>query len=496
MAKIEPVQNLDSIAKEIVSKMGNILGVRIHLAILDRIGNIHYMDRELEPFKSFLTTFVSNNFRYLKVGDHSLPISGRNIMFFRISDKVMIILYSAKGRIGQFLSFKSMMPKYREKIDELVADVEPEVIGIDLKAEKLGAAQVAPVKPVEKAIFSRRVTFYQGIYPKLEKKIKESDKFNLTVSIILNYSNGQTNLLDLIDKHEIKEDEFYTEFYKLFKAKWIKIPDLELYQTSCPVCKSMSYRLVAPEFLDKSPHNAIRFQQTGACGHTYYTIIDKKQKIKTKQISELKKIRGEIDFTNINIESLIEFSGEDVFFSLFHAIFFKYSVLFLEPGKSAEKISEFMKNFFPQVVYGTHIQSTTREEFLKQSKKYTDFLVIDLISNIIINEPYDSEDFDFEAKLFRNILKEKDSKVQILKAYSEFERLVLHIDTLLNEIEMFKEIKEDELINLMKTKHNIILERSEIPVIKELADIYYAVDIRKKIVKTLVGQVSDWFESI
>jgi hypothetical protein len=48
----------------------------------------------------------------------------------------------------------------------------------------------------------------------------------------------------------------------------------------------------------------------------------------------------------------------------------------------------------------------------------------------------------------------------------------------------------------MKTKHNIILERSEIPVIKELADIYYAVDIRKKIVKTLVGQVSDWFESI
>ena len=493
---MEPATNLDGIAKEIVSKMGNILGVRIHLAIMDRLGNLHYMDRELEPFKSFLTTFVSNNFRYLKVGDHSLPISGRNIMFFRISNKVMIILYSAKGRIGQFLSFKSMMPKYQQKIDELISDVEPEVLGIDLKAEQLGAAQVVPVKPLERVLYSRRASFYREIFPKLEKKIKESDKFNLTVSIILNYSNGQTNLLDLIDKHEIKEDEFYTEFYKLFKAKWIKIPDLELYQISCPVCKNMSYRLVPPEFLDKSPHNAIRFQQTGTCGHTYYTIIDKKQKIKTKQISELKKIRGEIDFTNLSIGNLIEFFGEDVFFSLFHAIFFKYSVLFLEPGKNAEKISEFMKNIFPQVLYGTHIQSTTREEFLKQNKKYTDFLVIDLISNIIINEPYESEDFEFEARLFRNILKEKDNKVQILKTYQEFERLVLHIDTILNEIGMYKEIKEDELINLMKTKHNILLERAEIPIIKELADIYYAVDIRKKIVKTLVGQVSDWFESI
>ncbi|MDD1777273.1 MAG: hypothetical protein LUQ65_03820 [Candidatus Helarchaeota archaeon] len=493
---MEPAQNIDSIAKEIVSKMGNILGVRIHLAIMDRLGNSHYMDRELEPFKSFLTTFVSNNFRYLKVGDHSLPISGKNIMFFRTSDKVMIILYSAKGRIGQFLSFKSMMPKYQQKIDELVADVEPEVMGIDFKAGKLGAGQVALVKPVERVIFSRRTSFYQGIYPKLEKKIKESDKFNLTVSIILNYSNGQTNLLDLIDKHEIKEEEFYTEFYKLFKAKWIKIPDFELYQISCPVCKSMSYRLVPPEFLDKSPHNAIRFQQAGACGHAYYTTIDKKQKIKTKQIAELKKMRGEIEFTNLSIEKLIEFFGEDVFFSLFHAIFFKYSVLFLESGKNAEKISEFMKNFFPQVVYGTQIQSITKDEFLKQNKKYTDFLVIDLISNIIINEPYESEDFDFEAKLFRNILKEKDNKVQILKTYSEFERLILHIDSLLNEIEMYKEIKEDELINLMKTKHDILLERSEIPVIKELADIYYGVDIRKKIIKTLVGQVSDWFESI
>ena len=485
---------LDSIAKEIVSKMGNILGVRIHLAIMDRLGTMHYMDRELESFKPFLTSFVSNNFRYLKVGDHSLPISGKNIMFFRMSDKVMVILYSAKGRIGQFLSFKSMMPKYQQKIDELVKDIEPESVGIELKAEKRGA--VAPLKPVEKLLFSRRENFYMGIYPKLEKKIKEGDKFNLTVSIILNYSNGQTNLLDLIDKHEIKEDEFYTEFYKIFKAKWIKIPDFELYQITCPVCKSISYRFVPIEFLDKSPHGYIRFQQTGVCGHTYYAIIDKKQKIKAKQISELKKIRGEIEFTNLSIERLIEFFGEDVFFSLFHAIFFKYSVLFLEPGKKAEKISEFMKNFFPQVVYGTNIQSITREEFVKQSKKYTDFLVIDLISNIIINEPYESEDFDFEAKLFRDILKEKDNKVQILKTYSEFERLILLIDTLLNEIEMYREIKEDELIDLMKTKHNIVLERAEIPIIKELADIYYAVDIRKKIVKTLVGQVSDWFESI
>jgi hypothetical protein len=48
---------------------------------------------------------------------------------------------------------------------------------------------------------------------------------------------------------------------------------------------------------------------------------------------------------------------------------------------------------------------------------------------------------------------------------------------------------------LMKTKHNIHLERSEIPIIKELADVYYSQDIRKKIIKTLVGRASDFFQS-
>jgi len=490
------VETFDTISRDIASKLGNLLGIRIHISIVDRVGNTLFMEREMEPFKQFIITFVSSNFRYLKVGDHSLPISGKNIMFFRVSDKVMIILYSAKGRIGQFLSFKSLMPKYKQRIDDLVQGIEPETVGIELKAEKAGVTPATVMKPVEKAIFSRTKLFYKSIYPKLEKKIKESDKFNLIVSIILNYSNGKNTLLDVLEKVDVKESEFYTEFAKIVKAKWIKVPDFELYQIACPECKAMSYRLVPIEFLNKSPHEYIRFQQKGFCEHTYYAILDKKQKIKTKQITEIKKIRNEIDFTNLSIENLIEFFGEDVFFSIFHATFFKHQVIFLESEKKAEKISEFMKNFFPQTLYGTSIQSLVREEFLKQSKKYADALVIDLISNIIINEPYESEDFDFESKLFRNILKDKDGKLQILKTYSEFERLILLIDTILNEIEMFKEIKEDELINLMKTKHKIVLERSEIPVIKELAAVYYNVDIRKKIVKTLVGQVSDWFENI
>jgi hypothetical protein len=490
------VETLDSIAKEIVSKMGNLLGIRIHIGMVDRAGNLLFLDREMEPFKQFITSFVSNNFKYLKVGDHSLPISGKNIMFFRISDKVAIVLYSAKGRIGQFLSFKSLMPKYKQKIDVLVEGIEPETIGIELRAEKSGVTPATLEKPVEKAIFSRREKFYKSIYPKLEKKIKESDKFNLIVSIILNYSTGQNTLLNVIEKVDVKENEFYAEFAKILKAKWIKVPNFELYQINCPVCKDLSYRFVPIELFNNSPHEYIRFQQKGFCEHTYYVLIDKKQKIKTNQITEIKKIQNEINFSNLSIEKLIEFFGEDVFFSLFHSIFFKFVVIFLESEKNAEKISEFMKNFFPQTLYGTNIKSLPREEFLKQSKKYSDALVIDLISNIIVNEPYESEDFDFESKLFRNILKEKDEKARILKTYSEFERLILLIDTILNEIEMYKEIKEEELINLMKTKHNVVLDRSEIPVIKELASIYYTVDIRKKIVKTLVGQVSDWFESI
>ncbi|MHA1649514.1 MAG: hypothetical protein ACTSYB_04895 [Candidatus Helarchaeota archaeon] len=491
---------LDTVVKEIISKMGSILGVRVYIGIVDGLGNIIHMDRELEQFKEFIINFIRTNFKYLKVGDHSLPISGKNIMFFRLS-KAIIILYSAKGRVGQLLSFKSLLPKYESRIDEIVGDISVEPAAAELVVEEIPpepeTISSVPVKTIEKTIFSRNMVFYSEIYPQITKKIKESSKFSLIISVILNYSNGNNSFLDIFDKLDIDQDRYLQELFKLYKANKIKFPGYELIQVNCPECKSEAHKFIPQELLKASPCEYIRFQiAPKTCEHTYYVILDKKGKIKPKAIPKISDISDEIDFSELSIENLIKFFGQDIFFSIFHAVFFKYTVIFLESTNFGEFICEFMKNFFQQVSYGKEIQSLPREDYLKKSKRYADALIIDLASNIICNEPYESEDFDFELRLFRKVLKEKDEHVQVLKTHSEFERLILLIDTILNEIEMYEEIKEDELIDLMKKKHNIILERSEIPIIKELADIYYSVDIRKKITKTLVGKVSDFFQSI
>ena len=488
--------SIESIAREITTKLGGILAVRIYLGVADSLGNIIYADSELEQFHSFVSTFVNNNFKYLKVGDHSLPISGKNIMFFRLR-KAMLIMYSIKGRVGQLLTFKSLLPKYMDSFDSFVPDVQAEAFQPPVVGSAQAVTEAAPTVPVSKVVFSRREAFYKEIYPKLNKKIKEGAKFSLAVSVILNYSDGVNSILDLFDKLEIEQHVFFSESYKLYKANWIKIPDYEFFQIGCPNCKSENYQLIPSEFLKTSPNGYIRFQiSCGNCDHASYVTIDKKKKIKSKIIPKLKDIEDEIDFSELSIEKLIQFLGQDNFFNLFHATFFKNKVLFLESNHYAEKISDFMKNFFPQVSYQEEIQSISRNDYLKLSKKFADFLVIDLNSNIVVNEPYEPEELDFELRLFREILKEADQKVQILKTHAEFERLILNIDSILNEIELFKEIKEDELIDLMQKNHNIVLERSDIPVIKELADIYYGVDVRKKITKTLVGQVSDWLEGI
>lgn len=492
--------SLQNIVKEIVSKMGAVLGVRVHLGLIDGLGSLIYIDPELEQFHDFVTNFVKNNYKYLKIGEHSLPISGKNIMFFRLP-KSVIVLFTSKGRVGQLLSFKSFIPKYQEAIDSFVGEIEVIPKTLELTVEEIAPVQEVipsvPVKAVEKKVISRLQAYYKEIFPLVSKKIKESAKFSLTISVILNYSDGENSILDIFDKLSINKEEFMQELFRLSKAKLIKFSEHELLQLNCPTCKNETFAFIPIELLKVSPKNYIRFQVApSTCDHTFYVILDKKGKIKTNFIQKIRDIYDEIDVTDLSIEKMIEFLGQDVFFSMFHAVFFKYSVVFLESDNFAEKISYFMKNFFAHVTYGNEIKSLSREEFVKLSKRYEDCLVIDLNSNIILNEPYETEDFDFELRLFRKVLKERDASIQILRTHSEFERLILLIDTILTEIEMYKEIKEDELIEIMKKKHQVELERSEIPVIKELADIYYRVDIRKKVIKTLVGKVSDFFESI
>ena len=152
----------------------------------------------------------------------------------------MIILYSIKGRVGQLLSFKSILPKYRDVIDEFVGDIDLDTTTTVFETEEIPVEAEAipsvPVKTIEREMFSRNVAYYREIYPIVSKKLKESAKFSLTISIILNYSNGENSFLDIFDKMNISKYEYISEIYKLYKSNKIKIPDYELFQFNCPKC--------------------------------------------------------------------------------------------------------------------------------------------------------------------------------------------------------------------------------------------------------------------
>ncbi|MDD1778428.1 MAG: hypothetical protein LUQ65_09705, partial [Candidatus Helarchaeota archaeon] len=57
------------------------------------------------------------------------------------------------------------------------------------------------------------------------------------------------------------------------------------------------------------------------------------------------------------------------------------------------------------------------------------------------------------------------------------------------------EISEDILIKKMKTEQKITIEHSEIPIIQKIAEIYYEIDVSKKILRTLSGQLGGFFDT-
>jgi hypothetical protein len=98
--------------------------------------------------------------------------------------------------------------------------------------------------------------------------------------------------------------------------------------------------------------------------------------------------------------------------------------------------------------------------------------------------------------LFTKILKIKEINMQVLATNREFERLILITDKILSEIKDMPEISEDTLIKKMKAEQDITIDRSEIPIIQKLAEIYYAIDVSKKIKRTLSGQLSGFFDIV
>ncbi len=213
MVELQKQDSFYEIAKEI-NELGTMLATRLYVAIVDGAGVIKYIDAMLDAYKVFIETFVRENFSLLNIGDHSLPLGGVNLAFFKVSQKSMIVLYMVKGLSGQLLSFKARMYDWTNRIDGLIGEValQPAIQPLDSVAE-IEEPEVQPSQPKSKGVKT---------VPLLIKEIGK-ERFPLEVAQILQYCDGKHSteeIAQITTYSQLKVESIIREYQK---KKWVEI---------------------------------------------------------------------------------------------------------------------------------------------------------------------------------------------------------------------------------------------------------------------------------
>jgi hypothetical protein len=204
------------VVTKINSELGPILSTRPYVAIIDFRGSFRFIEPELEQYKEFVQDFAKTNFRLLQIGDHSMPISGLNLAFFKISAKAIIVIYTKKGLIGQLLVFKARMLKYQPEIDALILEdpslEEPDVHAPTITGTSTTEAAPSPEEPDKSKVI-----------PLLLKKIGKKAKFPLNEVVILNYCNGTNTIEYIMSEGNLQRKAVWEILDKYKKKGWVKI---------------------------------------------------------------------------------------------------------------------------------------------------------------------------------------------------------------------------------------------------------------------------------
>lgn len=209
------------IKKEIVRELGRLMFSRPYISIVDGLGKIRYIDEELNEYKDFIKEFADKNFTLLEIGDHSLPIGGVSLAFFKPAPTFLIVVHSKKGPIGQLLSFKKIMYNYSPKIEELIGEIElptkkiiiPEKIKEEEEKEIVEQPKKEKLK-LKRAPKSQRVPF-------LMKKLGKQ-KFKIETSRILELCDGRHSITNICNETNYPKLKVEMTLRKYESKGWIK----------------------------------------------------------------------------------------------------------------------------------------------------------------------------------------------------------------------------------------------------------------------------------
>ncbi|MFX0134251.1 MAG: hypothetical protein ACFFDN_11465 [Candidatus Hodarchaeota archaeon] len=256
------------IKKQISSTMMD-FGFRVYVSIADVFGNPKIMDEEIEPFKDIVCKSIKINSTYLNIGDYAIPISSKNLMIFKISEKAVVVLFANKGNIAQLLSFKKNIDYFGEQIEKLLEDMEvPE-------EEVIITPEIKKVeKPLPKQILGKELPIY---YPSLNRELDKKAKFTMEEMRILHMCDGKKSFFDIA--HETKQPEsFLFDFItKNIKKKWLG-PNAYPITIQCPDCNLTHYLLIHSYLFEEHPDLLSVLIRSERCNHEYVVFLNKKLK--------------------------------------------------------------------------------------------------------------------------------------------------------------------------------------------------------------------------
>lgn len=222
-------ETIYDLVKTMTNKMGELLGVKVYITVTDNEGNFIASDTVFEDYKEFIHNFIKTNFKFLKLGDHSIPLSSENIIFFKTSNNSITVLYNPKGKIGQLLTFKSIMNKYCDSIDNCISLSKDSLENI---IEQPSITLEIPQKKLKVPYILRNDRLFGKLNPFLKKDLKDKDKFSIINAQILKFCDGSHNLNEIKELVHIDDFKLVETLFDFLAKKIISFKDYGLNKNS------------------------------------------------------------------------------------------------------------------------------------------------------------------------------------------------------------------------------------------------------------------------
>ena len=239
------VEDLVKLAEEIKNNLKLLLEGELSVGFVSITEGIVYLDAPLKKYQEYINNFSSENFKLLNIYDHSLPLSGIRLGFFKTSESsITILAASGDGPVGQLLVFKSRIDLFSERIEEIISKVRV-TAPLIIEEEK----EEGP--PSE----------FDNIIPHIKDKYKKK-KYTMEEAVVIHQIDGEKSIakiskiaeLDVLKVEEIIEKYEKKKYIQLERVTAVsEVPQKKKESEALKLLEELEQEVKVPEqipFLD------------------------------------------------------------------------------------------------------------------------------------------------------------------------------------------------------------------------------------------------------